>query len=96
MFRRYVRIAGGGEALQVGVLHQSQAVAGQTGAQRVHDPLQPQGRAQVSDIPDRRHVWRPPQVRRAATWPLVMELKVFLSNNVRMSAATEMCTARSQ
>ena len=30
----------------------------------------------------------------AATWPLELELKLFLSNNVRMSAATEMCTAR--
>ena len=29
--------------------------------------------------------------RCAATWPLVLELKFFLSNNVRMSKATEMC-----
>ena len=36
-----------------------------------------------------------PVTRRAATWPLVLELKLFLSNNVRMSTATEMCTARS-
>ena len=32
-----------------------------------------------------------PVTRRAATWPLVLELKFFLSNNVRMSTATEMC-----
>ena len=32
-----------------------------------------------------------PVTRRAATWPLVLELKFFLSNNVRMSKATEMC-----
>ena len=31
-----------------------------------------------------------PVTRRAATWPLVLELKIFLSNNVRMSKATEM------
>ena len=36
-----------------------------------------------------------PVTRRAATWILVLELKLFLSNNVRMSTATEMCTARS-
>ena len=29
--------------------------------------------------------------RCAATWPLVLELIFFLSNNVRMSKATEMC-----
>ena len=29
-----------------------------------------------------------PVTRRAATWPLVLELKLFLSNNVRMSTAT--------
>ena len=28
---------------------------------------------------------------RAATWPLVLELKSFLSNNVRIFKATEMC-----
>ena len=32
-----------------------------------------------------------PVTRRAATWPLVLELIFFLSNNVRMSKATEMC-----
>ena len=32
-----------------------------------------------------------PVTRRAATWPLVLELKLFLSNNVRMSTAAEMC-----
>ena len=32
-----------------------------------------------------------PVTRRAATWPLVMELIFFLSNNVRMSTDTEMC-----
>ena len=32
-----------------------------------------------------------PVTRCAATWPLVLELKLFLSNNVRMSKATEMC-----
>ena len=32
-----------------------------------------------------------PVTRRAATWPLVLELKFFLSNNVRMSTATAMC-----
>ena len=31
-----------------------------------------------------------PVTRRAATWPLVLELIFFLSNNVRMSKATEM------
>ena len=30
-----------------------------------------------------------PVTRRAATWPLVLELIFFLSNNVRMSEATE-------
>ena len=32
-----------------------------------------------------------PVTRLAATWPLVLELIFFLSNNVRMSKATEMC-----
>ena len=32
-----------------------------------------------------------PVTRRAATWPLVLELKFFLSNNVRLSITTEMC-----
>ena len=32
-----------------------------------------------------------PVTRRAATSPLVLELIFFLSNNVRMSKATEMC-----
>ena len=32
-----------------------------------------------------------PVTRRAATWPLVLELKLFIANNVRMSKATEMC-----
>ena len=32
-----------------------------------------------------------PVTRRAATWPLVLELIFFRSNNVRMSKATEMC-----
>ena len=32
-----------------------------------------------------------PVTRCAATWPLELELKLFLSNNVRMSKATEMC-----
>ena len=36
-----------------------------------------------------------PVTRCAATWPLELELKLFLSNNVRMSTTTEMCTARS-
>ena len=36
-----------------------------------------------------------PVTRCAATWPLEPELKLFLSNAVRMSTATEMCTARS-
>ena len=36
-----------------------------------------------------------PVTRCAATWPLELELKFFLSNNVHMSTATEMCTARS-
>ena len=31
-----------------------------------------------------------PVTLRAATWPLVLELKLFLSNNVRMFTATEM------
>ena len=36
-----------------------------------------------------------PVARCAATWPLELKLKLFLSNNVRMSTATEMCTVRS-
>ena len=32
-----------------------------------------------------------PVTRRAAAWPLVLELKFFLSNNVRMFKAIEMC-----
>ena len=36
-----------------------------------------------------------PDTRCAATWPLELELKVFLSNNMRMSTPTEICTARS-
>ena len=32
-----------------------------------------------------------PVTRRAATWPLVLELEIFLSNNVRVSTATGMC-----
>ena len=36
-----------------------------------------------------------PVTRCVATWPLQLEVKLFLSNNVRMSTATEMCTARS-
>ena len=35
-----------------------------------------------------------PVTRCAATWPLDLVLKLFLSNRVRMSTATEMCTAR--
>ena len=36
-----------------------------------------------------------PVTRSATTWPLELELKVFLSNNVHMSMSTEICTARS-
>ena len=32
-----------------------------------------------------------PVTRCAATWPLELELKFFLSNSLRMSTATEMC-----
>ena len=32
-----------------------------------------------------------PVTQCSATWPLVLELKFFLSNNVRLSTATEMC-----
>ena len=35
-----------------------------------------------------------PVTRRAATRLLVRQLRFFISNNVRMSTATEMCTAR--
>ena len=69
-----------------------------SGAARL--PLQRYGRrpllwSSVSDSP----YFRFPQslliisqvTRRAATWPLVLELKLFLSNNMRMSKATEMC-----
>ena len=80
---------GGGRAWPAADGEEARPVHGRTDVDPAH------GRRSSSMVESKPSSIISPVTRCAATWRLEPELKLFLSNNVRMSTATEICTAQS-